>query len=257
MEESAFHISHQQLPRPELGPEPGRWRIGLLALASDAVVERDFRLMLNGQDDVRVFCGRVRNAASCTVNELAAMLPRLSEAATDIVPAANLDVMAFACTSATPVIGYDRIAEAIRSARPGIQVTTPFRAADAAFRALDARRIAVLAPYLPEVSDIVIHGLEQAGYDMIASASLGLDFEEEFPRVPLDALLESAATLDDPAVEAIFISCTGVRAAEIAQRLENRTGKPAVTGNQAMLWHALRLAGCPYRAQGFGRLFSL
>lgn len=257
METSAFHISHCQLPKPALEDEPGLWRIGLLALASDAVVERDFRLMLGSEDRVRVFCGRVRNAQSCTVVDLAGMLPRIADGAADVASASTLHVMAFGCTSATPIIGFHRIAEAIGQARPDIPVTTPYVAAEAALQALGVRRISVLAPYIPQVSDIVIRALERSGYEIVASASLGLEYEEEFPRVGRETLLEAAAALDDPAAEAIFISCTAVRAAEIVERLEERTGKPVLSGNQALLWHALRLVGCPFQASGYGRLFEL
>jgi maleate isomerase len=257
MEQSAFHISHRQLPRPTLEEEPELWRIGLLALASDAVVERDFRLMLGAEDRVRVFCGRVRNAQSCTVSDLAGMLPRIADAAADVASASTLHAMAFGCTSATPVIGFPRIAEAIGSTRPGIPVTTPFVAAEAALRILGVQRISVLAPYIPEVSDIVIRSLERSGYEIVASASLGLAFEEEFPRVAGETLLEAALTVDDPRTEAIFISCTAVRAAEIVAKLEAATGKPVISGNQALLWHALRLAGCPFQAGGYGRIFEL
>jgi maleate cis-trans isomerase len=57
--------------------------------------------------------------------------------------------------------------------------------------------------------------------------------------------------------EAIFISCTNLRAIEIIQLLEQETGKPVITSNQAAMWHALRRLGINDAIEGYGRLFSL
>ena len=43
---------------------------------------------------------------------------------------------------------------------------------------------------------------------------------------------------------------------EIIDRLEQRTGKPVITSNQALAWDALRLAGIDDPVTGFGRLLS-
>ena len=40
----------------------------------------------------------------------------------------------------------------------------------------------------------------------------------------------------------------------VIERLEVRLNQPVVTGHQAMLWHALRRAGLPMRAQGLRKL---
>jgi len=63
------------------------------------------------------------------------------------------------------------------------------------------------------------------------------------------------AEVDQPEADAIFISCGALRSVEIIDALEERTGKPVVTSNQAMLWDCLRLAGVNDRMDGLGRLF--
>jgi maleate isomerase len=69
-----------------------------------------------------------------------------------------------------------------------------------------------------------------------------------------------AAILDlgrHDAVDAVFVSCTSLRAAEIVARTEAKLGKPVTSSNHAMAWHALRLAGYRDRLSGFGRLFDV
>ena len=67
----------------------------------------------------------------------------------------------------------------------------------------------------------------------------------------------AALTLDRAGADAIFISCTGLRAVDAVEPLEAETGMPVVTSNQAMAWHALRLAGYDAPVEGFGRLLRL
>ncbi len=42
----------------------------------------------------------------------------------------------------------------------------------------------------------------------------------------------------------------------IIEDLEEKTGKPVITSNQALAWDALRLCGIETRIYGFGRLLS-
>jgi maleate isomerase len=48
-----------------------------------------------------------------------------------------------------------------------------------------------------------------------------------------------------------------MRALGLVEALEERLGKPVVTSNQALAWHALRLAGHAAPIAGFGRLLRL
>jgi maleate isomerase len=56
--------------------------------------------------------------------------------------------------------------------------------------------------------------------------------------------------------EAIFISCTNFRTIEIIQELEEATGKPVISSNQATLWYALRKLGLKDSIKGYGQLLE-
>ena len=60
----------------------------------------------------------------------------------------------------------------------------------------------------------------------------------------------------DARADAYFLSCTTIRSTPIIAALERDLGKPVVTSNQAMAWHALRTGGVKDRIPGFGTLFS-
>jgi maleate isomerase len=58
-------------------------------------------------------------------------------------------------------------------------------------------------------------------------------------------------------VDAYFFSCATIRAAPMIETLERDLGKPVITSNQSMMWHALRAGGIRERVPGFGKLFTL
>ncbi|HAF39878.1 MAG TPA: hypothetical protein DCG72_12890, partial [Gammaproteobacteria bacterium] len=93
---------------------PGRYRIGLIALASDYVVERDF-MNMRPSDDVAIYVSRILNVNPCTVENLRTMGPRLADAASLIIPDGRLDAMVYCCTSGTAAMGYDTVADNIRT----------------------------------------------------------------------------------------------------------------------------------------------
>ena len=238
----------------EMDNGPGQYRIGLLVPAEDAVSERDFRLMLP-DDSVAVFTNRIETTKVCTIDELKKMAPLLQKAASMVLTDDRVDVLNYSCTSATVAIGYENVANSLSSARPDVPVVTPISAAVTAFRALEVDSVAVVTPYPHEVNIAMYDYLEAEGVSIRGfHAFEGLLTDYEVSRLQPRALYEAGLVADNPEVEAIFLSCTGIRSAEIVEELEIALGKPVVTSNQAAFWQCLRLAGCSAKVPGFGRL---
>lgn len=238
-------------------PEPlaARLRFGLVALATDHVSESELHRMLP-PDDVDLFATRTRHDGQCDVGSLRAMGDGLAAACELLLPGTPLDAVAYGCTSGTVAIGFDRVAATIRSQRPGVAVTTPITGAEAAFRALDVQRIAVLTPYADEVNAIVADYLEGKGFAVTTLRSFGLDTDIEMSTVPPEAIERAALDLDTADAEAVFICCTALRSVSTIAPLEDRLGLPVVSSNQAMLWEMLRASGHTQPVPGYGRLLS-
>ena len=232
---------------------PARWRIGLIALATDHTAERDFAAMCPGPE-VAVYVTRILNVNPTTVENLRAMRPRITEAAALILPGETLDAIAYGCTSASVVIG-DRVVEAaIQAAKPDVPCVTPPSAARAAFQRLGVRRISILTPYTREVSTPFVDYFEEHGLEVANLACFGLEDDTLMARVTPASVVEAAVEAVRPDAEALFVSCTAVRSAQVAEEIEARIGRPVVTSNQAMFWRCLRAAGCDLPVPGHGRL---
>ena len=240
----------------DLDQGPGRHRIGLIVLSNDYATERDF-MNLRPSDEVAVFTSRVQNTPDCTLETLQAMAPHITTAASLLVPEGRLDALAYGCTSGTVVMGYEKIRELIHAARPGVPCITPITAALAALERFGAKRIAVLTPYVDEVNGAIAAYLEQAGQTITAFTAFGIADNEIMAALPAEAIYQAALEADRPEAEALFISCTAIRAVDVAERLEQKLGKPVITANQALFWQALRAAGYRAPVEGYGRLLRL
>ena len=250
------------LPFTTDGGIGARATIGLIVLATDQTIEHEYKLMLDAPG-VAVYKSRIYNDSTITPDTLRAMDGGIAEAARLILPGMPLDVIGFGCTSATMVLGEAQVGARIREARPGIAFTTPVTAAFAGFRALGARRIAVLTPYAPAVNDGIRAYIERAGFTVAAMASFNEPDDRIVARITPDAIAAAAERLvagslaAGTGAEALFVSCTSLRLAEQVAALEARIGIPATSSNHAMGWHSLRLAGIADQRPQFGRLFTL
>jgi maleate isomerase len=252
-------VSHAVTPEPAdvpYSPDPvgPAGRIGLITLATDFNSEDDLRAILPA--DVRLFTTRIENANPVTVENLKSMAADLPRAAKTLLPGYGVDVAIFGCTSGTAVTGSDKIAALINQGIPGTQVTNPLLASELALRAVGAQKIAILTPYLPAVTKSVADSFAAKGFEIIRVMGFGLDTDSDMTALPPSAILEAALKVDTPDADAVFISCTAIRSAEIVAEAESRLGKPVITSNQALIWHALNLIEYPTPITGFGTLFD-
>ncbi len=240
--------------RPDCWPGR-RARIGLIVLATDQTCEHDVAKVL-APDGVAFYVSRVAFANPTTADTLRTLAEDLTAAAALLLPDSRMDVVAFACTSGTVVIGEEEVERRIQAALPGVPVITPAAAAVAACKALRIRRLAVLTPYLDSINQPVRRFLGQRDIDILRMSSFDLESDVDMAGIAPDTIVAAAAEADHPDAEALFISCTALQAADTIDRLERRLGKPVISSNQVMGWHAQRLAGVEDRVTGYGRLLE-
>jgi maleate isomerase len=241
---------------PRFDDGPARHKLGLIALSSDMVTERDFNLMLPPGDEVMYYTARVHHYSPVTVENLRRMGPQLAEAACQILPTTPFDVIAYSCTSGTVSIGYDEVVAQIQKGKPDAQVVTPITAALAAFEKFGIKRISFMTPYTDEVNQTMVPYIEAHGIEILNVAGFCQDDDQLMARLTPDAIHDAAVEVTHPDADALFVSCTGIRTAETIERIEHSIGKPAFCSNQCMVWQSLRLSGYDKPVPGFGRLLQ-
>jgi len=240
--------------------DPGvahRARIGLIVLASDHTIEHEFR-QIYGIDGVALYESRIPNSPQINAQTLAEMEQGMTAATAVILPGVTLDVVAYGCTSGTVVIGEDKVFARIREARPGVACTTPITAGIEGLKRLGAGRIALLTPYVDEVNQMFRRFVEARGIGVPVMGSFNHENDNEVARISQESIKDAVRELArEPNVDGVFVSCTSLRVASIAEELENELGKPVTSSNHALAWHCLRLAGINDTIPGLGRLFRI
>lgn len=232
-----------------------RARIGLIVLESDQTIEAEARMLdLPGVD---FYHSRIPNSLEVTSETLTEMEQRLPAAAALLPREFNFDVIGYGCTSAATLIGTDRVTAAIQSEHPGVPCTNPITAAVAAFRALDAHRVAVVTPYTAEVTAPVARRFADEGLCVTAVGSFLESNDFTVARISPQSVADGVRAMVRSAdCDAVFVSCTSLRLLASVMKLESEVGVPVVSSNMALFWHLLRLAGIADGIDGLGRLFT-
>ena len=232
-----------------------RAKLGFLINTNELVVENNlFRMAPEG---VGVYMTRNRTSKHITVAELAKHIETMADAASVLLPEVVPDVIAYACTSGTIVIGEERVMAEIKRGAPGSRATTLVTGVVNALRALGASRIVVGTPYLDEVNALEARFLAEKGFDVLDIQGLNVEHGDAMGRITPAYIKEFALSIDRPEADAIFISCGGIRTIDVLQEIEEACGKPVVASNQAMMWDCLRRVGIDDNLSGFGRLFEI
>jgi maleate isomerase len=250
-------VNRTRLPFTLDGGIATKAAIGVIVLATDQTLEHEFRAML-AIDGVAYYESRIANASAINPTTLAAMERDMAGAAGLILPGTPLDVIAYGCTSGTVVIGEDKVFARIREARPGIACTTPITAAIAGLKALGARRLALLTPYVDSVNQLLRDFILARGLSVPVIGSFNHEDDREVARMTTGSIKAAVRALAaEPSVDGVFVSCTSLRVAGIVEELEAEIGKPVTSSNHALAWHCLRLAGYADPVPGWGRLFRV
>ena len=230
-----------------------RLRIGMLLPSSNRVAEPEIPAML--PEGVSLHTTRLKLTGS-TSGELLAMTENV-EAGAELLADAGVDLIAFHCTAVSTFdpemeVGLKRRIET----RTGKPATATAEALIAAFRALEARRIVLVSPYVAEINRREVAFMAHHGVSVLHEVGLDLTDGAAFAGVePGDWYRLTLANRRQDA-DAYFVSCTTIRSTPVIAALERDLGKPVVTSNQALAWHALRKGNVHDRMPGFGELFA-
>ena len=233
-----------------------RARIGLLVLESDQTMEWEMRHMAD-LPGVALYHARLANDAEVTPDTLVQMELELPKAAALLPGYLGLKAIGYGCTSGSTIIGELRVSELIQSHHPTVPTSNPLTAAKAALKQLGVKRLGLVTPYRPDVTELMQARFEEAGIVIQSVGSFYQQDDRVVGRITPEAILDAALAVgQNDLVDGVFISCTSLRAAGIVGQAEAALGKPVTASNHALAWHLLRLAGIHDEVARLGRLFN-
>ncbi len=230
-------------------------RIGLITLASDFRIEKDFNNIIFGKN-IDLYCNRINCYNPLTNETLKKMASDIPEVAKNILPDQKLDCVAYGCTSGTIAVGYQSIFEKINISKPNTKVTTPITSAINALKILKINKISIFTPYTDEINQSVINffkkekiEISELSYFDIAS---DLDIGKVDPQYLFDVLSKQDLTKSD----VLFVSCTALPVLSIIDDLEKKIGKIVLSSNQTLIWDTLKQINYDNKVEGYGNLFK-
>ena len=231
-----------------------RARIGMLLPSVNRAAEPQITAMLPRGVALHTTRLRLLSSKEEHINEMVDDVERGAVMLAD----ADVDLIVFHCTAASMFApGFDDgIIDRIEAAT-GRPATSTSKGCIEAFGKFGATRITLTTPYVQATNDREVVFLKSHGVDVLSETGMGItgdggamlavEPEEWRRRVNAQDAAES---------QAAFISCTAIRAVEAIAPIEADIGKPVVTSNQAMVWHALKKLGIDDMPTGYGRLME-
>ena len=239
-------------PKYNLNPNP---KIGLIALATDLMIEKDF-INVTKNMDIELFVNRIHCYSPLTSENLIKMSNMVTEVSKDILPDEKLDCVVYGCTSGTIAAGYDSIKKKIELAKPEAKVTTPSTAASNALKKLNVSKVAIFTPYSKKLNDEVVDYFKEEDFIVTSNSYFDISIDGDIAKIDPDYLYEVISNMDLGDAEAVFLSCTNLPALSIVDKLEKKLNKIVLCSNQVLIWDTLQSIGKNNSIEGFGKLFS-
>ena len=246
---------------------PRSYRIGQIVPSSNTTMETEIPAALRAREAVEperfTFHSSRMRMQKVTKEELEAMDRDSDRCALELADA-RVDVLGYACLVAIMSMGkgYHRVCEArlhqrtVEAGGPA-PVVTSARALVDGLKALGARKVSILAPYMKPLTKLVIDYIENEGIEVVDSISLEIPDNLEVGRQHPLAPVEITKKLDIRGVDAVVASaCVQMPSLASIQPIEDRIGLPVVSSSVSTTFMMLKRLGLKTCAPGFGSLLS-
>ena len=230
-------------------------KIGLIALASDYMIEKDFIKIIKDKK-IDFFVNRIECFNPLTKENLIKMSEKVTEVTKDILPNEKIDCVAYGCTSGTIAAGYDAIQKKIKDAKPETIVTTPSTASIKALKKLNINKVAIFTPYSKKLNDEVLDFFKKEDFEIKANSYFNIESDIDIGKVDANYLYEVLSKMNLNGAEALFVSCTALPVLSIINKLEKKLNKVVLSSNQTLIWDSLNAINYKEKIDGFGKLFN-
>lgn len=213
-----------------------RKRIALLVPSSNTIMENDLHSALP-RDRFTVHTDRMYLVDTTREAEIR-MIEDFAAAAAKDLGTLNPDLLVFGCTSAGSLFGLDYDAKTCRSLGElaGCPALGVINAVSDALERANARRIAVITPYIEDLTQSVAAAIKTADREIVAAHGMGISVNVELADpTPADIVRFAKQKLTDVAFDTLFVSCTNFRSLEAKAELEAAFGCQVVTSNSAVV----------------------
>ena len=215
--------------------------LGLIVLKSDETIEQEFRSIIN--NNISLLHSRIPCHPKITPETLSQMEIDLPAAAELLPTTAGYDVIGYACTSASTIIGTDKVKSLIQSKHANTQVTDPIDSVIKAMKKLNCKKIAFVSPYSATVTEVLKNYLEKQSFQITDIICFDEDNDSVVAKISEHDTLRAIVDVNNSSNEAVFASCTNLKTFNIINEAEKSIKKPVISSNLALAWNMLNISG--------------
>jgi maleate isomerase len=198
-----------------------------------------------------------------SAEELAAMDKDSDRCALELSDA-NVDVLGYACLVAIMSMGHGyhresetRLHERTLSNGHAAPVVTSAGALVAGLKALDAKRVSIVAPYMRPLTEMVVDYIENEGIGVLDWLALEIPDNLEVGAQDPAQLLEHYKKLDTSGIDALVLSaCVQMPSLPSIQKVEDELGIPVVSASVCTTHQMLKALDLEARVPSAGALLS-
>ncbi|MFE2414027.1 arylmalonate decarboxylase [Kitasatospora sp. NPDC059408] len=240
-----------------LGP---RLKVGVIVPATNTSAQPEMESMRPA--GVTNHTGRMPTENLCIADDVASLLASYRDATHEAIKHLTPCDPDCIVIGFSPEIYWDgpeshaRVLASMKAASGGRPVTMSPDALREALDSYGARRIALITPYVPVGDDTASRFFTDTGYDVVTVRGLGCSNPARIAHVSEAELRDIIKEIDGQDVDAVVQIGTNVALARLAATAETWIGKPVISNNTALYWHALRHNGIQDRVPGLGSLLS-
>ena len=228
-------------------------RVGLITLASDFRIEKDFNNVIYGKN-IDLYSNRIQSYNPLTNDSLKKMAEEIPKVVKNILPNEKLDCIAYGCTSGTIAAGYNSIYEKINLIKPNTKVTTPITSILNALKILKVNKLSIFTPYTKEINQSLIKFFDKKEIEIVELSYFDIASDIDIGKVDPNHLFDVISKKNLTKSDALFVSCTALPVLSIINELEKKLDKLILSSNQALIWDTLRQIGFKEKDEKFGEL---
>ena len=226
-------------------PNQKQVRIGMLTPSSNTVVEPWCFEIISSLGDASVHFGRVE---VLWIDDKAASLSQFYDEnmlrGFDLLSHVKPTIIGWNGTSASWLgVDQDRILVKEIARRTGCPAVTSTLSIIEALNALRINKIGLVTPYVTSIQERIVNNFRLEKFECISERHFNLTDNFSFGEVTTDKIAAATEEVAEDGAEAVIILCTNLAGADVAARVEGKTGTPILDSVVLTVWGAFRSVG--------------
>lgn len=213
-------------------------RVGLIVPSSNTTMETELPQLLGRREDVQVtFHASRARLHTVDVESLSRMVDDGSRCAAEVADA-DVDVVGYACLVALMSRGGGahkdlevKLGDIIRgNLKKAVPIVSSAGALVRTMKALGFKKVGLVAPYMPPLTQMVIDYIEAEGFKVVDSVSLSVADNLKVGRLDPHRLPDHVKGLDLSEADGLILSaCVQMPSLPVVQQVQDAVGIPVIT----------------------------